>query len=63
MVQVSIFSGEWLSRYGPLENFIAEILHFGDVLDFTSSPTNGREPWGPMSWNKSLSCRVPVVRI
>ena len=33
MVQVGKLSDKWLSRYGLLENFTAEI-HFGDVLDF-----------------------------
>ena len=29
-----MFSAKWLPRYGLLANFTAEILHFGDVLDF-----------------------------
>ena len=27
-------SDKWLSRYGFVENFTAEILHFGDVLQY-----------------------------
>ena len=34
MVQILLLSGKWLSKYGLIENFIAEVLHFGDVLDF-----------------------------
>ena len=34
MVQVGMLSDKWLSRYGLLENFDAQIPHFEDVLDF-----------------------------
>ena len=34
MVLVKILSDKWLSIYGILGNFEAEIPHFGDVLHF-----------------------------
>ena len=33
MAQVSMFSDEWLSRYGLLENFNTRIVIFEGVLD------------------------------
>ena len=34
MVQVSMLSDKWLSKYGLLENFNAKTLSFGYVIDF-----------------------------
>ena len=39
-----MLSGQWLSRYGLLENFNTEILLFEYVLDFDLSPTPGMDP-------------------
>ena len=46
-----MLSDQWLSRYGLLENYTAEVLNFGGVLDFDLTPWHG--PWGPVLWNES----------
>ena len=53
MVYVCMLSDKWLSTYGFVENYTAEILHFGGVLEFDLYPHPRYETWGPMSWNGS----------
>ena len=46
-------SDKWLSRYGFVENYTTEILHFGDVLQYDVYSQAWHGTWNPMSWNKS----------
>ena len=45
MVLVKMLSDEWLSIYGLLGNFEAEIPHSGDVLHFDHYLYPGLGPW------------------
>ena len=45
MVQVSIVSDKWLSRYGILENYITKKAIFEGVLDFNLQPH-------PLAWTQ-----------
>ena len=50
--EVKMPSGYYLSRYGLLENFYAEIPYFKDEHVFDFQPHAGERTWDPMSWDE-----------
>ena len=54
MAQVSMLSGEWLSRYELLENFNTRIAIFEGVLDFNLQPNPLASTQGP----DAMECKL-----
>ena len=63
MVHVLMSSDKLLSRYGLLEKFDVEILHFEDVLDFDLQPHPQEWTLGPYVFKESQSYRVPMIKV